>query len=67
MPKKILGEKINVNLLVPFPASIANKVKKIASINGLPATMVARLLIIRALDGMVDGKPLTLRTSEGGE
>jgi hypothetical protein len=53
-----------MNLLVPFPATVATRVKKIASMNGLPATLVARLLIMRALDGIEDGKPLTLRIKE---
>ena len=65
MPKKIFGEKISENLLVPFPPSVANQVKKIAQMNGMPATLVTRLLIMRALDSMSDGKPLTLKMIEG--
>lgn len=56
-----------MNLLVPFPATVATRVKKIASLNGLPATLVTRLLIMRALDGIEDGKPLTLRVVEEAE
>ena len=64
MPKKLIGEKLNVNLLVPFPESISVPIKKLAENNGMATTQMVRLLIMKGLDGVRSGQPLVLRGLE---
>jgi hypothetical protein len=60
MPKKI-EPKLDRNLLVPFLGETADQIKAIAQLNGMPTTMVVRMVVIRGLEAIKEGKALVLR------
>lgn len=60
MPKKT-EPKLEHNILVPFLGTTADRIKGIAQLNGLPATVVIRMIVDRGLESVEDGKALTLR------
>jgi hypothetical protein len=60
MPKK-LEPKLEKNMLVPFLGTTADRIKGIAQLNGLPATVVIRMIVDRGLQAVEEGKTLALR------
>jgi hypothetical protein len=58
--KKRGTEKLDVNLLVPFTGHMASEIKGIAVANGLPNTIVIRMLISRGLEAVRNGEGLRL-------
>lgn len=60
--KKIIRDEFGrrVNILVPFPPKMAEEVKRIAKSNGMPATVVIRMILDHGLDALKNGKKLEL-------
>jgi hypothetical protein len=61
MTKKKLGaDRLDVNILVPFAGPMANKVKRISRANGMPNTMVVRMIMEIGLEEIEKGRELKL-------
>jgi hypothetical protein len=61
MTKKKLGaERLDVNILVPFSGRMAEKVKTISRANGMPNTMVVRMIMEIGLEEIEKGRELKL-------
>ena len=63
--KKPDNEKLGTNLLVPFPKSVADQIKRISHANGVHNTMVVRMLIAIGLQELANGKELKLIVPRG--
>ena len=64
--KKLDGsERLDVNLLVPFSGSIAEEVKTISRANGMPNTMIVRMVMEIGLEEIRKGRELKLVIPKG--
>lgn len=59
MPKK-LSPKLEKNVLVPFLGQPAERIKSIAEANGMPITVIVRLILLKGLETVENGNALTL-------
>lgn len=61
MSRRKLGiERLDSNILVPFVGPVADRIKKIARANGLPNTIVVRMIMEKGMEAIENGKKLEL-------
>ena len=61
MTRKKLGvDRLDVNILVPFAGPMAEKIKKISHANGLPNTVIVRMILAIGMEEVENGRELKL-------
>lgn len=61
MTKKKQGvDRLDVNILVPFAGPMAEKIKEISHANGLPNTVIVRMILAIGMEELEKGKELKL-------
>ena len=66
MTRKKLGvDRLDVNILVPFAGPMADKIKRISHANGLPNTVIVRMILAIGMQEVENGRELKLVMSDG--
>ena len=63
--KKLGAERLDVNILVPFAGPMADKIKRISRANGLPNTVIVRMILAIGMQEVENGRELKLVMSDG--